>query len=1041
MNLLSAIVAWSLRNRALVLVATLLFIVVGVRSALKLPIDAVPDTTNVQVQIITAAPALSPVEVEQYISIPVERAMSGLPKTTQVRSVSKSGLSVVTVVFHDGTDIYFARQLINERMREASEAVPAAYGTPEMGPISTGLGEIFQFSVRSDNHTLMELEELLDWYIGPQLRTVPGVVETNSFGGEDREYQIMLRPERLQALGLSIGEVAAALGQSNANAGGGYIERNGEQVVIGSIGLVRSREDLERVVLGATPQGVPITVASVGEVRFGPKLRRGAATQDGDGEVVVGVAMMLMGENSRTVAQGIKDKLAALEPSLPDGVRVEPYYDRTRLVDRTIKTVGVNLAEGAGLVVLILLLVLGNFRAGLVVATTIPLSMLFALIVMNAMGLSGNLMSLGAIDFGLIVDGSVIVVENAARRLSEASRRAGRRLSADERVGVIQASTLEVRGAAVFGEIIIAIVYLPILALTGTEGKLFHPMAYTVLLALAGAFIFSLTVVPVLTSYFVKPRPDERETLLVRAVHRIYSPALHRAVRWRWATMTCGLMALAAGVALFSRLGAQFVPQLDEGDLLVEARRMPGSSLSASVATSLRLERALKEAVPEITHVVSRTGSPQVATDPMGVELSDIYVQLRDRDEWRPGITKDQIAEEMAEIVEEVVPEIAGGVSQPIQMRTNELVAGIRSDVGIIIYGPDLETLRTLGQQVLQQIRGIPGVADARVEQLQGLQYLRIEPDRAKLARHGLTIADINLATETISVGHEVGTVLEGERRFDMMVKLDLGNHRGDKGVLAAIPLRSKNGKVVPLGDVAKLVEVTGPVLVNRDKQSRRIIVEFNVRGRDLVSTVQDAQAALAAGEALTVGYRVEYGGTFEHYIAARDRLMVVVPLALASILFMLWTALGSMRAALIIFLNVPFAVVGGVVALWARGLPFSISAGVGFIALFGVAMLNGLVLVTFCQRMQSEGVDRTTAITSAADLRLRPVLTTALVAALGFIPMALSTAPGSEVQRPLATVVIGGLISASLLTLLVLPAVYARFGPRTPNPAPRPAV
>jgi cobalt-zinc-cadmium resistance protein CzcA len=1030
MNLLSAIVAWSLRNRALVLVATLLFIVVGVRAALQLPIDAVPDVTNVQVQIITAAPALSPVEVEQYISIPVERAMSGLPKMTQVRSVSKYGLSVVTVVFDDDTNIYFARQLINERMREASEAVPAAYGTPEMGPISTGLGEIFQFTVRSEKHSLMELEELLDWYIGPQLRSVPGVVETNSFGGENRQYQIVLRPERLQAMHLSVGEVAEALEQSNANAGGGYIERNQEQLVIGSNGLVRSREDLERVVLGATPQGVPITVSSVGEVRFGPKLRRGAATQDGEGEVVVGVALMLMGENSRTVTQGIKDKLAALEPTLPEGVRIEPFYDRTRLVDRTIATVGTNLLEGAALVVLVLLLVLGDLRAGLVVATTIPLAMLFAVIVMNATGLSGNLMSLGAIDFGLIVDGSVIVVENAARRLSEASRRAGRRLPADERMQVIQDSTLEVRGAAVFGEIIIAIVYLPILALTGMEGKLFHPMAFTVLLALGGAFIVSLTVVPVLTSYFVKPHPDARETLLVRMVHHIYTPALHLALRWRWVTMTAGLMVLAAGIALFGRLGAQFVPQLDEGDLLVEARRMPGSSLSASVATSLRLERALKE-IPEITHVVSRTGSPEVATDPMGVEQSDVYVQLRDRADWRPGLTKDQIADEMSELVESVVPEVAGAISQPIQMRTNELVAGVRSDVGIIVYGPDLETLRKLGQSIVEQVRGIPGVTDARAEQLQGLQYLRIEPDRAKLARYGLTIADINLATEAIAVGHQVGTVLEGERRFDMMVKFDPAL-TSDLGALSTIPLRSKAGKVVPLGDVATFQETTGPVLVNREKQSRRVIVEFNVRGRDLVSTVEEAQAVLAEGAELPVGYRIEYGGTFEHYIAARDRLAVVVPLALALILFMLWTALRTMRAALIIFLNVPFAIIGGVIALWLRGLPFSISAGVGFIALFGVAMLNGLVLVTFCQRLQSEGVDRLTAIGQAAELRLRPVLTTALVAALGFIPMALSTAPGSEVQRPLATVVIGGLISASLLTLLVLPAVYARFGPRT---------
>ncbi len=1029
MNLLSALVAWSLRHRALVLVATLIFIAIGLRSALQLPIDAVPDVTNIQVQVITTAPALSPVEIEQYISVPVERAMSGLPKVTELRSVSKYGISLVTVVFRDDTDIYRARQLVSERMREAAEAVPPGYGTPEMGPISTGLGEIYQFTVTGEGHSLMELEELLDWYIGPQLRSVPGVVETNSFGGENREYQVVLSPERLQALRLSVGEVAAALDASNANAGGGYIERNQEQIVIGSSGLVRSRDDLERVVLGATPEGVPITVASVGEVRFGPKLRRGAATADGKGEVVVGVALMLMGENSRTVTAAIKEKLAALAPTLPDGVTIEPFYDRTLLVERTIRTVATNLLEGAALVILILLLLLGDLRAGLVVAATIPLSLLFAVIVMNAAGLSGNLMSLGAIDFGLIVDGAVIVVENAARRLSEASRGAGARLTEDQRIDVIQDATLEVRGAAVFGEIIIAIVYLPILALAGLEGKLFHPMAYTVLLALGGAFIFSLTLVPVLTSYLVRPHPHERETWLLRAAQAAYAPLLRAALRWRWATMSVGVLALAGGVSLFGRLGAQFVPQLDEGDLLIEARRLPGTALSTSVETSLRIERALQQ-IPEITRVVTRTGSPEIAVDPMGVEQSDVYVQLKDREHWRPGLTKDDIAEEMSALTEEHVPEVAGGISQPIQMRTNELVAGIRSDVGIVIYGPDLEVLRELGQTALTAVQDLPGVADARVEQLQGLHYLRVEPDRARLARYGLTIADINLATEAISVGHKVGAVLEGERRFDMMVKFS-PSVSADAAALAAIPLRSKTGAIVPLGDVAALRATTGPALVNREHQSRRIIVEFNVRGRDLVSTVHDAQTAVAAALDPPDGYRVTYGGTFEHYTAARDRLAVVVPLALALILFMLWTALASMRSALIIFLGVPFAVVGGVVALWLRDLPFSISAGVGFIALFGVAVLNGLVLVTFAQRSQTGGEDREHAIRSAAALRLRPVLTTALVAALGFVPMALSTAPGSEVQRPLATVVIGGLVSAAFLTLLVLPAVYARFGPR----------
>ncbi|MBL9104095.1 MAG: efflux RND transporter permease subunit [Myxococcales bacterium] len=1029
--MLTAIVAWSLRSRALVLLAVLLFVFAGVRSALQLPIDAVPDVTNVQVQVITAAPALSPVEIEKYVSIPVERAMGGLPRMEQVRSVSKYGLSVVTVVFHDDTDIYFARQLVNERMREAIEAVPAEYGTPEMGPISTGLGEIYQFTVRGEGHSLMELEELLDWYIGPQLRTVPGVVEVNSFGGENREYQVVLEPRRLQALGLSVGDVARALEASNANAGGGYIEHNQEHFVIGSDGLVRSRSDLERVVLGATPQGVPITVASVGSVRFGPKLRRGAATQNGEGEVVVGVALMLMGENSRTVTQGLIRKLDELRPTLPAGVVVEPFYDRTLLVDRTITTVATNLAEGATLVVLVLLLLLGDLRAGLVVASTIPLAMLFAVMVMNAAGLSGNLMSLGAIDFGLIVDGAVIVVENAARRLTEASGRLGRALTADERARVIHDSTLEVRGAAVFGEIIIAIVYLPILALSGVEGKLFHPMAYTVLFALAGAFIASLTIVPVLTHYLVRPRPHARETLLLRAVHRVYSPVLGLALRWRVATLAAGTLALAGGVALFGRLGAQFVPQLDEGDVLVEARRMPGTALTTSVATSLRLERALKEKIPEVVSVVTRTGSPELATDPMGVEQSDVYIALRERDEWREGLIKEQLAEEVAEAVEAAVPEIAAGISQPIQMRTNELVAGVRSDVGVIVYGPELATLASIGADVLARVRGIPGVVDARVEQVAGLQYLRVEPDRARLARYGLTIDDVNLATEALAVGRKVGVVLEGERRFDMTVKLDHG-FTGDLSALRTIPLRAQTGRIVPLGDVAALRFEPGPALVNREKQSRRLIVEFNIRGRDLVSTVQDVQAAVAQTVALPVGYRVEYGGTFEHYLTARDRLIVIVPLALLLIIFMLWTALGRMRAALIIFLNVPFAIVGGVLALWLRALPFSISAGIGFIALFGVAVLNGLVLVSFCQRMQAEGLGRAEAIRQAAELRLRPVLTTALVAALGFIPMALSTAPGSEVQRPLATVVIGGLVSASLLTLLVLPAVYASFGPRS---------
>jgi cobalt-zinc-cadmium resistance protein CzcA len=1036
MAFLSALVEWSLKNRPVVLLATLLFLVVGVRSAMLLPIDAVPDVTNVQVQIITAAPALSPVEVEQYVTVPVERAMSGTPRVTEIRSISKYGLSVVTVVFTDDTDIYFARQLVNERIREAQEAVPAQYGKPTMGPITTGLGEVFQFVVENDSLTLMQREELLDWYISPALRTVPGVVEVNSFGGEDKQYQVIVDPKRLQAAGMSVAEVARALDKSNANAGGGYIEHNREHFVIGTDGLLKSLDDLKRVVLGATPQGTPITLSTVADVQFGPRLRRGAASKDGKGEVVIGVALMLMGENSRTVTEAVKAKLVELGPTLPVGTRIEPFYDRAKLVDRTIRTVGTNLLEGAALVILILFVLLGELRAGIVVAATIPLAMLFAVTAMKVTGISGNLMSLGAIDFGLIVDGAVIIVENAVRRLSEEQQRQGRPLTPDERVDVVRLATIEVRGATVFGEAIIAIVYLPVLSLFGIEGKLFRPMATTVLLALAGAFVFSLTVVPVLTSYLVRPREGAHETWLLRKLHRLYAPALAFVLRRRWPVLVAAGVALAGSGFLFTRLGAEFVPQLDEGDLLIEARRLPGIALTESVAMDVRLEEALC-AIPEVDHVVSRTGAPEVATDPMGMEQSDVYVTLKDRAGWRAGLTKEALAKQVAETAQRSVPEIAAAVSQPIQMRTNELVAGVRSDVAAIVYGPDLDQLAALGERIAGAIRRVPGAADVRVEQVAGLRYLRVVPDRARLARYGLTIEDVNQITETMAVGHAVGTVLEGERRFGLVVKTRHG-FDGDLAALSTLPLKSVSGQIVPLGDVAELRFGKGPVEINRDKQSRRLTIEFNVRGRDLVSVVEDAQAVVTRAAPLPTGYRIEWGGQFRHFQEARSRLAVVVPLALALIVFLLWLAFGAVRPAALIFLNIPFAIIGGVVALWLRSIPFSISAGVGFIALFGVAVLNGLVLVSFARQIEERGAGHIDAIRQAAELRLRPVLMTALVASLGFIPMALSREPGSEVQRPLATVVIGGLVTATLLTLFVLPIVYAYFGgPRKADTGP----
>ena len=1024
MAFLGAIIRVSLRNRAVVLVATILFVIIGLRSAYTLTIDAIPDITNVQVQVITAAPALSPVEVEQYVTIPVERAMAGIPRTTEIRSISKYGVSLVTVVFRDDVDIYFARQLVAERMREAVDHVSAQHGKPEMGPITSALGEIYRFVVRNDSMSLMKVQEILDWQIAPALRTVPGIVEVNSVGGAGRQYEVVLDPKRLLATGISVAQVIDALGRSNANAGGGYIEHDQEQILVGSEGLVKSLDDVRSIVVSATSEGAPVTIATVGDVRFGPRLRRGASTRDGEGEVVVGVAMMLMGESSRSVTEAVKAKLDAIQPSLPKGTRIEPFYDRSALVNRAIGTVEENLLIGAALVIGVLFVMLGDIRAGLVVALTIPLAMLFALMCMNLTGTSGNLMSLGAVDFGLIVDGAVIIVENAARRLSEAQHRSVAPLDEEQRMHIVEEAALEVRSASVFGEVIIALVYVPILTLTAIEGKLFRPMATTVLFALIGAFVMSLTVVPVLTSYIVKPKAEHRETWLLRQIHRVFVPILGAAMARRWLTLGITAAALAATVVVASRLGGEFIPQLDEGDALIEVRRLPGVALGESVQTSLRLERALRK-IPEVGHVVSLTGAPEIATEVMGIEQTDVYVEVKPSSTWRKGVTKADIGKELAAVMERDVPELGGAVSQPIQMRTNELVAGVKSDVAVVLYGDDLDQLARAGKIVAATLRGVDGAVDIRVEQVSGLRYLRIVPDRRKLARYGLTVQDVNQLTETIAVGHSAGEVLEGERRFNLVVKTEHG-FDGDLEAMGALPLKALAGQIVPLGDVAEISFATGPAEVNRAKQSRRLTVEFNVRGRDMLSVVRDAQARVGRDLTLPAGYRAEWGGQFQHYMEAKGRLSIVVPIALALILFMLWLAFASRRLAILIFLNVPFAVIGGVFSLWLRGIPFSISAGIGFIALFGVAVLNGLVLVSFARHLEERGAEHVAAIREAAELRLRPVLTTALVASLGFIPMALSTHAGAEVQRPLATVVIGGLITSTFLTLVVLPVVYA---------------
>jgi heavy metal efflux system protein len=1022
MKLLEYLVDWSLENRLIVLMMTFIFILFGINSAIQLKMDAVPDVTTVQVQIITSAPSLSPLEIEQYITFPVERTMAGIPHVEEVRSISRYGLSVVTIVFFDGTDIYWARQMVGERMKEANEVIPKGYGTPMMGPISTGLGEIYQFSLESDRHTLMELTTLLNWYINPLLKTVPGVVEVNTFGGETKQYQVIVSPERMQALNLSLKDISEAIWKNNSAMGGGYIEHDREHYLIGSNGLYKTNEDIENVILGKTFQGAPITVGMVGRVEQGKKLRLGAVTKDNHGESVGAMALMLIHENSLKVTESIKEKVKSIEPFLPEGVRIVPFYDRSFMVKKTIKTVVINLLEGAFLVIVILFLLLGNVRAGLVIAVTIPLAMLFAIFLMNIRGIPGNLMSMGAVDFGLVVDGAVIIIENSVRRLSLAERDMGRVLNDTERITVIRNATLEVRKATIFGETIIAIVYLPILTMTGVEGKMFSPMAITVIFALAGAFVLSLTVIPVLASYFIKSENHaEHETPIFRYINDRYDKILSKFMNAKKKVVYITLIFFAFTVILFTRMGGEFLPELDEGYMLLEIARLPSVALSESLKMAGRLEKSLLRDVPEILHTVSKTGAPDIATDPMGMERTDMYLDMKDKSDW--GQSKEEIIHEIEKQALSSVPDVAISVSMPIKMRTNELIAGIRSDIGLKIFGDDLETLKKLGVESANFLKKIEGVKDLKIEQLEGLNYIRILPKRDSLARYNVNIEDINLLTQSISSGVPTGYVFDGHRRFEIALKIsNPQNHPLDFGNL---PIRSNEG-LIPLGDLAEIRKESGPVQVSHENGSRRMLIEFNVRERDMMGVVEEAQNVLLKNLKLPDGYRIEFGGKYKNYISARNTLMIVVPLTLILILFLLWLAFGELTPALLIFLNIPFSITGGILSLFIRGLPFSISAGVGFIALFGVAVLNGLVLISFAREQEHHGLSHTEGILQAAKMRIRPVLTTAIVAAIGFIPMAVSTSMGAEVQRPLATVVIGGLVSSSILTLLVIPVVYS---------------
>ncbi|GBD39148.1 Cobalt-zinc-cadmium resistance protein CzcA [bacterium HR37] len=1021
--MLNGILEFSLRNRFLVIVLTLLVIGIGIRSILHLPIDAVPDVTPNQVQILTNAPGLGPVEVERFITFPVETALSGLPGVKSIRSVSRFGLSAVTVYFDEDMDIYFCRRLVMERLPQAREMIPEGFGTPEMGPISTGLGEIYQFEVKGEGYSLMELRSILEWDIAFKLKSVPGVVEVNTYGGELKTYEVELDAEKLAAYDLSIEQVFEALKQNNSNSGGAYIEHNQEQYLIRGEGLVKNLRDIENIVV-ASHDGTPVYIRDIAHVKYAPMVRQGAATRDGKGEIVTGVVMMLIGENSREVVNRVKEKIEEIKKSLPPGVTIDTYYDRTELVRKTIKTVTKNLTEGALLVIIILFLLLGNFRAGLIVASAIPLSMLIAFTGMNYLRISGNLMSLGAIDFGLIVDGSVVMIENIVRHLSEKLKIQKAKEELNITSSIFEAGK-EVIRPIFFAVGIIIIVYIPILTLEGVEGKMFKPMALTVILALIGSLIISFTLMPVLASLFLHKVRNEKETLIIRYIKKVYLPLVRRTLTHTKTTVAIAFAIFISSLLFIPFMGAEFIPRLDEGSIAIQAWRLPSVSLEESIRNTTMIENILKR-FPEVKTVVSRTGRAEIATDPMGVEVSDIYVILEPHDKWKTAKTKEELIDKINEALTKALPGTKFSYSQPIELRVQELIAGVRSDVAINIFGDDLETLKRIGDQVVKVVSKIPGAADTKAEQVAGLPYLRVIIDRDAIARYGINASQILDTVEAIG-GKVVGQVLEGQKRFFVQVRFSKKD-RSDFEHIRNIRVSDNNGRLIPISQLADIRIEEGPAQISRENLHRRLAVETNVRGRDLASFVAEAQRAVEKEVNLPPGYWIEWGGQFENLKRASSRLAIVVPTALFLIFVLLYTTFGSVRPALIIYLNVPMAATGGILALFLRGMPFSISAGVGFIALFGIAVLNGVVLMSYILQMRREGMSAEDSAYRGAEIRLRPVLMTALVASFGFVPMALSTSAGAEVQRPLATVVIGGLFTSTLLTLLVLPAIYSWF-------------
>lgn len=1047
--MLERIIAFSIQQRWFVLLVVLGLSALGIYNFQRLPIDAVPDITNVQVQINTEAPGFSPLEAEQRVTFPIETAIAGIPNLNHTWSISRYGLSQVTVVFEDGTDIYFARQLINERLQEAKSQLPPGL-EPSMGPIATGLGEIFMFTVEAEKGaakpdgsqwTPTDLRTVQDWVVRPQLRNLPGVTEVNTIGGYVKQFHVTPYPNQLLAYGLTIRDLMEALSQNNSNVGAGYIERNGEQYLIRSPGQVSGIEEIKKLVV-ATRGASVVRVSDVADVQIGSELRTGAATEDGR-EVVLGTVFMLIGENSREVSQRVAARMEEVNRSLPDGVIAQTVYDRTNLVDRTIATVQRNLLEGALLVIVILFALLGNFRAAIITAAIIPFSMLMTIIGMVENKVSGNLMSLGALDFGIIVDGAVIIVENCLRRFGEKQEHLGRVMTREERFTTASHAAAEVIRPSLFGVLIITIVYIPIFTLTGVEGKMFHPMAFTVVAALLSALVLSITFVPAAVATFVTGKVAEKENILLQRAGTFYEPILRGALSNRLPVVVAAFVLVGLSGLLASRLGSEFIPSLDEGDIALHALRIPGTSLTQAVQMQSALESRLKQ-FPEVDKVFAKIGTAEIATDPMPPSVADTFVIMKDREQWPdPRKLKTELVEEL-EAAARLIPGNNYEFTQPIQMRFNELISGVRTDVAVKVYGDDLDVLNETAEQVEKVLSGVPGAADARVEQTTGLPLLTITPKREVLARYGIKIAQFQEVVEVALGGKSVGQVFEGDRRFDLVVRLP-EKLRTDLSALGRLPIPLpsiaptqpelvkarfdvEGPRFVPLGEVANIDLTPGPNQISRENGKRRVVVTANVRGRDLGSFIGELQQSILTEIDLPAGYWLDYGGTFKQLISATQRLQVVVPVALLLIFMLLYAAFGSTKDALIVFSGVPLALTGGVIAIWLRDIPLSISAGVGFIALSGVAVLNGLVMVSFIRRLRADGMPLDTAVVSGALSRLRPVLMTALVASLGFVPMALNVGTGSEVQRPLATVVIGGIISSTILTLVVLPALYRIF-------------